>query len=419
MVERHPVGHAAAAVVAGDGEAVVAERGHRLDQVDARAPASSARRGRASGPAGRTPRTRAGPRRRRCTASASSGGRAVPHEVRLRVAVQQEHRRPAAADPGEDGPPPGRHLVLREAVEHARLLRPCRGRSRRNDARVTPLSRPSMTGVGEEGEQFAVDLGGVRHAHHVRSAVDLDVACGGQGSVQPAPLPVDRQDAVGGAVQDQRRYVDLVDVGGEVVEPAEHAGPRRVRGRLGPRGPECAGRLLADPLAEVLVEVEEVRDQPGQPRVPVVEDGLLDAGDARLVDAGGVVGGLHERWSEALDEHCAPQPLRAVPANVAGQLAGAEGEADHGDVAQVEGGQHGVEVGGKGVEVVADARPARSPEPAPVVVDHSVPGGEQRRAAGAPRTGRRTASRPAARPRARCPGPRSRYRSRRCSPDRR
>ena len=50
------------------------------------------------------------------------------------------------------------------------------------------------------------------------------------------------------------------------------------------------------------------------------------------------------------------QPLGAVGADVAGQLAGAEREADQGRVAQVERGQHRVEVGGEGVEVVAARR---------------------------------------------------------------
>ena len=43
--------------------------------------------------------------------------------------------------------------------------------------------------------------------------------------------------------------------------------------------------LLADPGAEVLVEVEQVAEQAGQPRVAVVADRLLDGGHARLVDA--------------------------------------------------------------------------------------------------------------------------------------
>ena len=64
-------------------------------------------------------------------------------------------------------------------------------------------------------------------------------------------------------------------------------------------------------LSEVLVEVEQVAEQAGQPLEPVVEDRLLDGGDDRLVDAGRVLGGLGERRREALDEHAARR--RSVP----------------------------------------------------------------------------------------------------------
>ena len=69
--------------------------------------------------------------------------------------------------------------------------------------------------------------------------------------------------------------------------------------------------VLADPLAEVVVEVEEVPEQPGQPRGAVVEDRLLHAGDAGLVDALRVLVGLGERGRQALDEHAARS--RSVP----------------------------------------------------------------------------------------------------------
>ena len=232
-------------------------------------------------------------------------------------------------------------------------------------------------GVGEEGQELLVDLARVGHAHDVGSAVDLDVAGGGQGRVEATPLALDGEDAVRRAVQDQGRDVHVREVGGVVVEPGRDAGPRRVRGRLGPGVPQRADGVLADPLAEVVVEVEEVPDQPAEPREPVVEDALLDAGDGLRVDALGVLVGLGERRGQALDEHDAAEAVGAVAAHVPGQFAGAEREPDEGDVAQVELGQQPVEVGGEGVEVVAHGGPARPPEAAPVVVDHSVAGGEQ------------------------------------------
>ena len=67
-------------------------------------------------------------------------------------------------------------------------------------------------GLAQEAQQFAVDLFGVGDAHDVRAAVDLDVAGVGQRGVQSPALAVDRQDPVGGAVQDQGRDVDALDV---------------------------------------------------------------------------------------------------------------------------------------------------------------------------------------------------------------
>lgn len=71
--------------------------------------------------------------------------------------------------------------------------------------------------------------------------------------------PLDGQDPVARAVQDQGRHVDARDVGPEVGVP----GRRRGLGREEPtaRGdvPAVADRLLADPGPEVLIEVVEVQ----------------------------------------------------------------------------------------------------------------------------------------------------------------
>src|SRR3954452_9233331 len=82
-------------------------------------------------------------------------------------------------------------------------------------------------GFAEEGEQLAVDLFGMGYTHDVRAACDLDVARVGKRGVQTAALSLDRQDPVGGAVQDQRRDVDPGNVLAEVLEPARGARPCR------------------------------------------------------------------------------------------------------------------------------------------------------------------------------------------------
>jgi hypothetical protein len=207
---------------------------------------------------------------------------------------------------------------------------------------------------------------------------DLDVVRVGQRRVQAPALTVERQDPVGRPVQDQRRDVDPLDVLLEVVQPREHARPRRPRRRPGTGVPVVAHGLLADPLAEVVVEVEEVPEQPGEPRGPVVEDRLPDGVDRRPVDPVRVLVGLDERRREALDEDATLQPVGPVGADVASQLPGTEREADQDGVAQIELGQQLVEVAGERVEVVALGRPARLTESAPVVGDHAMAGLQQR-----------------------------------------
>src|SRR4051794_24286185 len=54
--------------------------------------------------------------------------------------------------------------------------------------------RADARGLAQEGQQFTVDLPGVRDAHDVGSAVDLDVARVGQRGVQAATLSVDGED---------------------------------------------------------------------------------------------------------------------------------------------------------------------------------------------------------------------------------
>jgi hypothetical protein len=104
MVEGHPVGDPAAAVMPGDREALVPEHSHGLHLVGGK---------RAFGVRGviggrRRPERRAVPGQvggddREPVGQSRRGG--VPHEVRLRVAVQEQQRRSSAADAREDHTP--------------------------------------------------------------------------------------------------------------------------------------------------------------------------------------------------------------------------------------------------------------------------------------------------------------------------
>src|SRR5439155_11989819 len=70
-------------------------------------------------------------------------------------------------------------------------------------------------------------------------------------------------------------------------------------------------------------------------------------------------------------------PGRAVRAEVAGDLAGAHGEPDQDHVVEVEVFDQRVQVGGEGVVVVPDGGLAGPAEPAAVVGDHAISGGQQ------------------------------------------
>ena len=118
MVQRQAVGHAAAAIVAGDREAREAQplhHGHhvlrhgalgigRMVGVDGRAAAAAV-----AAQIGAHDRELAGEQRRDV----------APHQVRLREAVQQEQRRPEARGAHEDGGIACVDLPAHETVEHA------------------------------------------------------------------------------------------------------------------------------------------------------------------------------------------------------------------------------------------------------------------------------------------------------------
>jgi hypothetical protein len=122
MVEGEAVANPAAAVVPGEPEALEAERRHRPDHVGrARALAVGGVlrvRGRLAAVA-----VAAEVRADHGVAPGQRRRDAMPHDVGLRVAVQEQERRPGAADPHVDRGLAGRDVAPLEAFEHARS--PC------------------------------------------------------------------------------------------------------------------------------------------------------------------------------------------------------------------------------------------------------------------------------------------------------
>jgi hypothetical protein len=97
----------------------------------------------------------------------------------------------------------------------------------------------------------------------------------------------------------------------------------------------------------------------------------------RLRQSGRVVLALEQERFQRGQEGEFGDTLVAVGLDVAGKFAGAHGEADQDHLAQVEGLQQRVEVGGEGVVVVADTDLAGPAEPAAVVGDDAESGGDQ------------------------------------------
>ena len=117
VVQRHPVGDTPTTVVAGDGETLIAQSRHGLDLIDRQG--SLGVRGVIA--------ARVGPQRRpvACEVGGDNGEmlgqegcHRVPHHVCLRIAVQQQQRRSAAADAGEDQAAVGLELAVNEILEH-------------------------------------------------------------------------------------------------------------------------------------------------------------------------------------------------------------------------------------------------------------------------------------------------------------
>ncbi|MGX1120470.1 hypothetical protein RKD37_005833 [Streptomyces ambofaciens] len=116
----------------------------------------------------------------------------------------------------------------------------------------------------------------------------------------------------------------------------------------------CSYQRVAVALGRGLDAVEDVLGQAVRVVVPSDEEGLQGGQEGELRD-----------------------PLVAVSSGVAGEFAGAHREPDEDDIAQVQGLQQGIQVGGEGVVVVAGADLRRAAEAAAVVGDDAVAGGEQ------------------------------------------
>ncbi len=108
-----------------------------------------------------------------------------------------------------------------------------------------------------------------------------------------------------------------------------------------------------------------------------VQRALADAVEHFERQAARVVGRLQHQRRHGADQHGLPHPAGAVATDVAGHFAAAGGEADQGDVLQVQRFDHCRQVVGVVVHVVAVPRLARAAMAAAVVGDHAIALGGQ------------------------------------------
>ena len=158
---------------------------------------------------------------------------------------------------------------------------------------------------------------------------------------------------------------DRLDVGAEVLDPGRDDGVGG-DGRAAPSAVFQLARhgLLADARAEVLVEVVEVLVEVREPgeavaaRAASAMPSKTSCGTPSGLSSACTRNGSSEARNASLATRSWPWLL-----HVAGELAGAHREADEDDVAQVEGLEHGVQVGREGVVVVARATLLDWPKP--------------------------------------------------------
>ena len=106
------------------------------------------------------------------------------------------------------------------------------------------------------------------------------------------PGSVDRQDAIGIAVQNESWNSDTAEVGAEIFVPRTHTGDRRRGGASRRYVPTCLHRLIADSFPEQKIGVVEVLEELGKERKTVRGGSLFDTFENASVNALGIVGRL-------------------------------------------------------------------------------------------------------------------------------
>ena len=189
-------------------------------------------------------------------------------ELRLAVGTVQPDRRCSVTDE-RPSPEPNEVPVLRElgrggglgALASLDLLVRCAGRNLDLELDQELSSSRHRHLRGDELEESAVDLLGVRPGDVVRAALDGDERAIGDQRRQPRGGRVEREDPVLGAVHDEHGDVDLRQVSAEVGQPGVDARVGRERGRAGGDVEARLPGTVADAAAAEDIDVVEVVEE--------------------------------------------------------------------------------------------------------------------------------------------------------------
>ena len=224
VVQRHAVGDAPPAVVAGHGEALVPEAGHRGDEVLGHRPLGVRRvaRGGLGEERVAVPREVGGDDGE---ALGQPRGDRVPHQVGLRVAVQEQQGRSPAGDPRVDRAARRRQRGGAEVLEHA-------AQPRRSDVRAR-VGGHAADDAGRASRRSAISRGGRARRRRRRPSVRRTPSR--RGGACPCAAAARGRPARRGA-QSQNRTVSAVSrsttsTWSSAVVGARNAGPRCSRVR--------------------------------------------------------------------------------------------------------------------------------------------------------------------------------------------
>src|ERR1022692_4101723 len=166
----------------------------------------------------------------------------------------------------------------------------------------------------------------VRPISHHAQAGSLDQLGG------PESRCRNRHNPVCIAVNDQRRYVNALEILAEIFMPRRHTSKTRRGGGAGCNVPASPDGLFADALTQEDIRVVEILEKLVEERVTISDNGFLDAIEDSAVHALRVVRRLEQERRNGPDEYRLANTLRPVFPQVACHFTSAHRETDQREI---------------------------------------------------------------------------------------